>query len=214
MTLNLFLNYAWENPFFYGAWILVTAFSICTHEYAHARVAQLCGDDTAASHGHLTLDPFKQMGKAALLALLVVGIAWGGVPVDQQRLRTRGRIAAAAFAGPATNLLLALISAALWATVVRGDLFDGEAGHVALFFSYAVYANSTLFVFNLLPIPILDGWSVVALLIPSMLKISAQAAAHVSWLVLLLLLATKLGNFVWDYGNLLADLLLRFLGHE
>lgn len=214
MNLNLFLNYAWENPFFYGAWILVTAFSICVHEYAHARVAQLCGDDTAADAGHLTLNPFKQMGKAALFALLMVGIAWGGVPVDHQRLRTRGHIAMAAFAGPAANLLLALVSALLWATVVHGDLCDGEAGHVALFLNYAVYANSTLFIFNMLPVPILDGWSVGALFFPAMLKITSESAAHISWVILFLLLATKLGNFVWDYGNLLANLLLRFLGHS
>ena len=215
--MNLFLHYAWDDPFFFGAWVLIIAFSICVHEYAHARVALLCGDDTAADEGHLTLNPFKQMGLTALLALLAVGIAWGAVPVDPRRLRTQRHAATVAFAGPAANLLLALLSALLWAAVVRGDVLEGEAGHVALFLKYAAYANSTLFLFNLLPVPILDGWTVGALFIPAMQKISAGVAANISWVVLVVLVATPLGDLVWDYGAQLGSLFLRvstaLLGH-
>jgi Zn-dependent protease len=207
--MNLFLRYAWDDPFFFGAWVIIIAFSICVHEYAHARVALLLGDDTAAEEGHLTLNPFRQMGLTSLLALLAVGIAWGAVPVDPRRLRTRFHAAAVAFAGPAANLLLAVVSALLWAALVRGDVFDGEAGHVALFLKYAAYANSTLFLFNLLPVPILDGWSVAALFFPAMLKLTASAAGHLSWIILVLLVATPLGNFVWGYGDLFGSLLLR-----
>ncbi len=215
--MNLFLHYAWDDPFFFGAWVLIIAFSICVHEYAHARVALLCGDDTAADEGHLTLNPFKQMGLTALLALLAVGIAWGAVPVDPRRLRSQRHAATVAFAGPAANLLLALLSALLWALVVRADVFEGEAGHVALFLKYAAYANSTLFLFNLLPVPILDGWTVGALFFPSMQKISAGVAANISWVVLVVLVATPLGDLVWDYGAQLGSLFLRastaLLGH-
>jgi len=210
--VNLFLHYAWDNPFFFGAWVIIIAFSICVHEYAHARVALLCGDDTAAEEGHLTLNPFKQMGLSALLALLAVGIAWGAVPVDPRRLRSRFTAAAVAFAGPAANLLLAAVSALLWAVLVRCDAFDGEAGHVALFLKYAAYANGTLFLFNLLPVPMLDGWNVAALFFPAMLKITTSVAANLSWIILVLLVATPLGNFVWSYGDLFGSLLLRLAG--
>jgi Zn-dependent protease len=215
--VNLFLRYAWDDPFFFGAWVIIIAFSICVHEYAHARLALWFGDETAADQGHLTLNPFKQMGLTALIALLAIGIAWGAVPVDPRRLRTRLAAAAVAFAGPAANLLLAVVSALLWSALVRGDVFDGEAGHVALFLKYAAYANSTLFLFNLLPVPILDGWSVGALFFPSMLKITSRAAQNMSWIVLFVLVVTPLGNFVWSYGEQLGGLILRLgtacLGH-
>jgi Zn-dependent protease len=214
--MNLFLNYAWSDPFFFGAWVLIIAFSICVHEYAHAAVALRLGDDTAAAEGHLTLNPFKQMGLTSLIALLAVGIAWGAVPVDPRLLRTRGR-AAVAFAGPAANLLLAIISALLWAVLVRFDLFDGEAGHPALFLKYAALANGTLFVFNLLPVPMLDGWSVFGLFFPALLELAASTMQTLTWLMLFALIATPLGDFVWRWGDLLARFLLRLaaalLGH-
>jgi Zn-dependent protease len=216
--MNLFLNYAWTDPFFFGAWVLIIAFSICVHEYAHAALALRLGDDTAAAEGHLTLNPFKQMGLTSLIALLAVGIAWGAVPVDPRLLRTRGRAAAVAAAGPAANLLLALISALLWALLVRFDLLDGEAGHPALFLKYAALANGTLFVFNLLPIPMLDGWSVFGMFFPRLMEISAANLQTITWIALVALIATPLGDFVWSWGGQLAGLLMRLaaalLGHS
>ncbi|MCX6995813.1 MAG: site-2 protease family protein, partial [Kiritimatiellaeota bacterium] len=79
--MNFFIVQAWEQPFFFFAWVGIVTFSICVHEFAHAWMALRCGDDTAARAGHLSLNPFRQMGPSSLIALLVVGIAWGAVPV-------------------------------------------------------------------------------------------------------------------------------------
>ena len=209
--MNLFLNNAVENPFFFCAWIMIIAFSICVHEYAHAAVALRFGDDTAAHAGHLTLNPLRQMGLNSLIALLLVGIAWGAVPVDPRRLRTRRAAATVAFAGPAANLSLALISALLWAALVHFDLFDGEAGHPAHFLMYGCLANSVLFVFNLLPVPMFDGWSVLALFFPAMLNIAAAVAQTISWIFLFALLATPAGSMIWAYGQAVANLLMRLM---
>jgi Zn-dependent protease len=149
------------------------------------------------------------MGLGSVIALLILGIAWGAVPVDPRLLRTRGRGAAVAFAGPAANLLLAGISALLWAVLVRFDLLDGEAGHTAQFLNYAVLANSTLFLFNLLPVPMLDGWSVFSLFIPVMQQMVTATAQTVSWVCLFLLFGSPLGNLVWTAGQAVANLLLR-----
>ena len=207
--MNLFLNTVLDDPFYFGAWVIIIAFSICVHEYAHAYVALRCGDDTAADHGHLTLNPFKQMGLNSLIALLLFGIAWGAVPVDPRRLRSRSAAAAVSFAGPAANLLLAVISALIWAVLVRFDLFDGEAGHPAMFFNYAMLANCVLFLFNLLPIPMFDGWSVFALFFPAMLNIAASTAQTVSWLFLAVMFGSPAGRFIWHYGLGLAQLVGR-----
>ena len=215
--MNLFLSNAWENPFYFCAWVLIVAFSICVHEYAHAAVALRLGDATAATEGHLTLNPFKQMGLNSLIALLAIGIAWGAVPVDPRLLRTRGRAAAVSFAGPAANFLLAAISALLWTIFVRFDLLDGAAGLPGRFLMLAATANSTLFLFNLLPVPMLDGWSVFGMFFPRLLDISSANAQTISWVALIALLATPLGDFIWRYGELLAALLMRlatvFFGH-
>ncbi|MCX7010355.1 MAG: site-2 protease family protein [Kiritimatiellaeota bacterium] len=209
--MNLFLANAWgDNPFYFWAWVLIVAFSICVHEYAHAAVALRLGDDTAATEGHLTLNPFKQMGLNSLIALLAIGIAWGAVPVDPRLLRTRGRAAAVSFAGPAANFLLAAISALLWTIFVRFDLLDGAAGLPGRFLMLATTANSTLFLFNLLPVPMLDGWSVFGMFFPRLLDISSANAQTISWVALIALLATPLGEFIWRYGELLAALLMRF----
>jgi len=207
--MNLFLNKAWEDPFFFGAWVLIITFSVCVHEYAHAYVALRLGDDTAASHGHLTLNPFKQMGLNSLLALLLIGIAWGAVPVDPRQLRSRRAAAAVSFAGPAANLLLAAFSAVLWAVLVRFDWCDGEAGHPAQFLRYGCLANSVLFLFNLLPVPMFDGWSVFALIFPTMLSIAASTAQTVSWVFLLVMFGSPASNLLWSYGHALADRLVR-----
>ena len=202
--MNLFLNYAWEDPFYFGAWIIIITFSICVHEYAHAYIALRFGDYTAAHAGHLTLNPFRQMGLNSLIALFLVGIAWGAVPVDPRQLRTRQAAAAVAFAGPAANLLLAAISALLLVVVQRFDLFGGEVNHPALFLKYAALANSVLFLFNLLPVPMFDGWSVFGLFFPAMLDIAASTAQTVSWVCLLVLFGSPAGQFIWDYGAALA----------
>lgn len=202
--MNLFLNYAWEDPFYFGAWIIIITFSICVHEYAHAYAALRFGDYTAAHAGHLTLNPFRQMGLNSLIALFLVGIAWGAVPVDPRQLRTRPAAAAVAFAGPAANLLLAALGALLLALVERFALWGGAMNYPALFFKYAAVANSVLFLFNLLPIPMFDGWSVLGLFFPALLDIAASTAQTVSWIFLLVMFGSPAGQFIWHYGAALA----------
>ena len=83
--MELFVEMAKSNPFFYFSWVFIVVFSICVHEYAHAATALQLGDDTAAQSGHLTLNPMVQMGGTSLAALLLVGVAWGAVPVNPPR---------------------------------------------------------------------------------------------------------------------------------
>ena len=78
----MFIQYISTDPVFYFGWIVLAAFSICCHEYAHAYVALRVGDDTAARDGHLTLNPLVQMGFQSMLMLVFFGIAWGAVPVS------------------------------------------------------------------------------------------------------------------------------------
>ena len=96
-------------------WVVIVMFSICLHELAHAWVALKHGDDTAAQAGHLSLNPAIQMGPYSLILLAVLGLAWGAVPVDEGRMRSRASGAWVAVAGPLTNLALMVVFAIGWA---------------------------------------------------------------------------------------------------
>jgi len=103
----MFIEELGKNPAFFWGMVLVIIFSICFHELAHGLVAVWLGDDTPIEEGRLTLSPFVHMGLFSLICLLVAGIAWGAMPVNENRLRGRYGVALVAIAGPATNVLLA-----------------------------------------------------------------------------------------------------------
>ena len=118
--MSFFISYLGQDPLYYFSWVLAVMFSICVHEYAHAAVALRLGDDTAAREGHLSLNPFVQMGGSSIFMLLIIGIAWGAVPVNRARLR--GRVmgeALVSLAGPLANLALALVFSFLAVSVGR-----------------------------------------------------------------------------------------------
>ncbi len=201
--MNLFINYLASDPFFFFSWVVVVIFSICIHEYAHAYTALRLGDDTAARAGHLSLNPLVQMGPTSLIFLALIGIAWGSVPVAIRRFRAPWAGAVVAFAGPAANVLLCVLFALLG--VVSRRLF-GEtlADEVYLFFRLGATANGVLFVLNMLPIPMLDGWSVFSYILPGMNRISPSQAQHVSLLLIAVLFLTPASRFIWLAGGGLA----------
>jgi Zn-dependent protease len=198
--MGLFASQLLENPFYFFSWVLIVTFSICVHEYAHALVALKQGDDTAARAGHLTLNPMVQMGPSSLVLLLLLGIAWGSVPVDPRRMRSRGSAALISFAGPAANLLLCVLFGL--ACVVTGMLTakSAEPSQAVFFFLWGGTANALLFLFNMLPIPMFDGWSVFSLFFPRMEDIDPQQAQTLSWMLLMAVWVTPVGDVLWTGG--------------
>lgn len=192
----MFIEYAFENPPLYITRICVVAFSICVHEYAHAITAYRCGDDTAARAGHLTLNPMVQMGGRSIFMLILVGIAWGAVPVDPGRLRRRGHEALVAAAGPLSNLCLAFIAALLYILL--------SSSPAANLVAVACTANGVLFLLNMLPAPMLDGWKVYAHFVPAMNRVTDKQAQTASLVTLLLIFITPFGRLLWDGGEYIA----------
>ena len=171
--MNLFIETLSTNPQLFFVQVFVVVFSICCHEYSHARVALWQGDSTARDQGHLTLNPLKQMGIYSLVILAFVGIAWGKVPVDPERMKNKYSHALVSFAGPAMNVVLfALFTIAF--SIILSDLetFNPEtifSDHPILMLTKigAVF-NIVLFVFNMLPVPMLDGWAVFSYFFPKL----------------------------------------------
>lgn len=149
-------------------WVIV---SIVLHELSHGWAALRLGDTTPRDRGHMTWNPLVHMGGFSLVALAVVGIAWGAMPVDSTRLRGRHAEAIVLFAGPAMNLVLffvALIALILWAPLASGELIgsvsvgDPLRNNLFVFLSVGAMLNIVLFLFNLLPAVPLDGGRLAA----------------------------------------------------
>ncbi|MDD2478296.1 MAG: site-2 protease family protein [Victivallaceae bacterium] len=160
----MFIRYLWENPtlFFMQIWVVV--FSICCHEFMHAWVALKQGDSTAADLGHLTLNPFQQMRAFSLLMLFFIGLAWGMVPVNPERMRHHWSNALVSFAGPATNLVLFLLSGIAVGLNAR---FLGNPS-VHLLFLIGGGINMILFIINMIPVPGFDGWHIATFFFPKL----------------------------------------------
>jgi Zn-dependent protease len=195
----MFIQAAFDNLPFFISWVMIITFSICIHEYAHAHTALALGDDTAAANGHLSLNPLVQMGWASLLMLVLLGIAWGAVPVNPYRLGRVGH-AKVAFAGPAANLFLCAVCATL-AGIVR---VISPSEFIEDFLLMAAMANGVLFLFNLLPIPMFDGWTVLALFVPALARIDVRQVSGYSWMALIVIWTTGIMDVIWNAGAFLS----------
>jgi Zn-dependent protease len=145
-----------QNPLFFVVWIVAILIALTAHEFSHALVGTLLGDPTAKRLGRLTLNPAAHIDPFGLLTLVVVGFGWGRpVPFNPYNLRDqRWGPVAIAFAGPGMNLLLATL-----AGILLRFLFPvlGDENLLVHFLFVSVYLNMGLLLFNLLPIPPLDG---------------------------------------------------------
>jgi Zn-dependent protease len=152
--------------------------AITMHEVAHGWVARLFGDSTAAERGRLSLNPLRHVdpiGTVVVPTTLLlatggqVGFGWAKpVPVDKNRLRRPRRdMIAVALAGPASNLLMATVWAALCAlTVATVGYTEATGAWLAGVCIFGIWINALLAAFNLLPIPPLDGSRVVLAFLP------------------------------------------------
>jgi len=149
--------------------------AITCHEVSHGYIADKFGDNTARYQGRLTLNPLKHLDILGTLMVFVIGIGWAKpVPVNFNNLRhpKRDMIWVAA-AGPITNFLLATASAlamrgviAATENIADGTLAAAIVDPVTLMLAFSVYINLLLGIFNLIPVPPLDGGRVAVGLLP------------------------------------------------
>ena len=141
-------------------WLFWIIASITLHELAHGWAALWQGDPTPRALGHMTASPMVHMGPMSLIALALVGIAWGAMPVNPQNFRM-GRVgdALVALAGPAMNFALAFVTALLTPLAYH---FSEEMGGLL---ELGVGLNILLGLFNLMPIPPFDGGRILVALV-------------------------------------------------
>ncbi|MBD2410898.1 site-2 protease family protein [Nostoc calcicola FACHB-389] len=162
----MFIETLFTEPIYFFRIIIIVIFSITLHELAHGWAAMSQGDNTPQKTGHLTLNPVVHMGKESIIFLCLMGIAWGQMPVNPSKFRSPklGNILVSA-AGPLSNLTLGILFIAvlkLLANLSLPGLFSVE------FLYLAARINLILFLFNLLPIPPLDGFHVFSEIFPKL----------------------------------------------
>jgi Zn-dependent protease len=134
------------------------------HEYAHGWVAKRLGDRTAEAHGRLTINPVAHLDPVGFILLLLAGFGWAKpVPVNPYNLRgdIKQGMLLVSLAGPATNFLLAVASA-----VLLGLFGSMQIPYFNIIMQYMIVINVVLAIFNLIPIPPLDGSKILAGLLP------------------------------------------------
>ncbi len=151
--------------------IFVVFCTLPVHEYAHALIATKLGDNTARLKGRLTLAPLAHIDPIGALMILLVGFGYAKpVPVNPRNFRNpKGGMALTALAGPVSNIIMAIIFMILANGLSIVYAYTGAvfANAAVTFFVAAAGINASLAVFNLLPIPPLDGSRIVNLIIPS-----------------------------------------------
>ena len=134
---------------------------LTVHEFSHAYVAKKCGDLTSYEQGRVTLNPFKHINALGFLMLLVAGFGWAKpVQFNEQNLRNpKTDMIKIAVAGPLSNAVIAMLLSIIFSVYNHflTDYYGNGMQIVNDVFLYAIYINWGLFIFNLIPLPPLDG---------------------------------------------------------
>ena len=152
-------------------WLPIVIFSLSFHETAHAYIAYKLGDPTARNFGRISLNPAKHLDPIGFASMLLLGIGWAKpVPINARNFENpRKGMALSSLAGPVSNLILAVIFAFLRVATLVIALFSTPSAafdYVGLFFMYGVLLNVSLAMFNLIPVPPLDGSRLIGLILP------------------------------------------------
>lgn len=181
-----------ENLPFFITFGLTLVISITVHEFAHAKSADMLGDNTPRSMGRVTLNPLAHLDPIGTLMIFIAGFGWGRpVPVNPYALSRRSSAALmlVSIAGPASNFVLAMLAAV--------PLKLGMASYVpvqswlpstAEFLSSFIFTNLFLMLFNMVPLAPLDGDKIADYFFPPFLARPLQAIRPMGPMILLMLL--------------------------
>jgi Zn-dependent protease len=168
----------------------------------HGYAAYRCGDDTAYLLGRLTFNPLAHIDIVGTIAVpLLCHIAgapvfgWARpVPVNYYRLRNpKNDMAKVSFAGPASNIFLFIAGALLWKTLLILNLSGNMAN---IFFAYLIGINLILTIFNLIPVPPLDGSKVLAALLPADLSVKYMMLERYNMIIVIVLIMSGAFSFI------------------
>jgi Zn-dependent protease len=180
--------------------VVMLLFAFPFHELAHAVVADKLGDDTPRMAGRITLNPIKHLDLFGTIMFLLAGFGWATTPITPWRLRAvngsyRNAWALVALAGPVANLILALGFGILFR--IFNVIHDADPSSIVMvivlrFLQIAVQLNVLLAFFNLIPIPPLDGFTVLSAFLPSQYENVLMQIRQYGFLILVALSLTPI----------------------
>jgi Zn-dependent protease len=172
------------------------------HEYAHGLVAYLLGDPTAQRAGRLTLNPISHLDPIGTIMLFIARIGWAKpVPVNPYNFQNPRRdIVLVSLAGPVANLVIAFAVGLLFKVLVKYQIFMSLPEAVAKIIGFALSINILLAIFNLLPIPPLDGSKILGGLLPPELEQEYRKFERYGPIVLLVLV---FGGYLFNFSLLM-----------
>lgn len=207
-----FFNFGVEDLIQLLYFIPIYLITITVHEVAHGYAAYKMGDHTARSMGRLTLNPFKHIDIVGFLMLIFFRFGWAKpVPINPRNFKNPKKgMAISALAGPASNFCMAIIGAIIWRIIfvagIKNNIFLLEAGTmyytnaflgkffsgcIAFFQSFYIL-NIYFGVFNLLPVPPLDGSRIVSYFLPPNLSYRYAQIERYGFLILIVLMYTNI----------------------
>lgn len=192
------------------------------HEFAHGWVANKLGDPTARLAGRLTFNPLASVDPMGAVFLLLFGFGWAKpVPVDSRYFKNeRSGMALTALAGPVANLIAAYIGSLIFYAVWAFAPYSTVVGYILVFLNYYAFINTVLAVFNLVPIPPLDGSKILASLLSDRARFKFYQYQNILAMVgmIILVSGTLSGplsaaeNAIYDGVSWLASLPFRLFG--
>ncbi len=198
------LEILFSNPILFVIFALIFLLSLTVHEFAHALSADRLGDPTPRYMGRLTLNPLAHLDPLGTIMILIVRFGWGKpVAINSANFKNPRRDSAiVAFAGPLSNILIAIIFSLLVHTLHISEIIDAILSTVVVF-------NLSLAFFNLLPVFPLDGFNVVYGILPINLAWQWQEMQKYGIYILLILIMTGSTGF---FVTPLVEFSLRLLG--
>jgi Zn-dependent protease len=188
-------------------------FSVCLHEFGHAIVAYYGGDTSVKEKGYLTLNPLKYTHPVYSLLMPVIfmmmggiGLPGGAVYIDRTRLKSRNWEVGVSLAGPAMNVLLILaLCLPFWAGLISADHDRIPAVSLA----FLVRLQICAVIFNLLPVPPLDGFQAIAPWLPEETRhrLFSQSNFFFFGLILVLWYVPAANDLLWNTVNGVSDFL-------
>lgn len=201
-----------------GVAVVVLLICFPLHELAHAVTADRLGDDTPRMMGRLTLNPAAHLSLMGSVLFLLVGFGWATTPINPSRLRGNQHVSHAlvAVAGPIANLVIAVVIGLVVRGLIASGLVANPGPAAQIFVQTAILAvliNLQLCLLNLLPIPPLDGWTILKGLVPAQFHGGLAVIERFQTMIVLLLFVaggSVLGSVIFEPANRLAQAILGF----